>query len=69
MVTGEIVHGFENESIDAKAEWFRGLSVSERLETLAAYYDLAVALNPKLREGLDAGQAETSVRILELPPG
>lgn len=64
-----ITHGFDQESIEAKREWFSGLSMAERLEILSEYYDLAVALNPKLREGSDARTTASSVRVLELPPG
>jgi hypothetical protein len=68
-MTHEVVHGFEHETDEAKLEWFRSLSIVERLEVLDSYYRLAVALNPKLREGTDARPDAATVRVLELPPG
>ena len=61
---GEVTHGFEHESLGAKAEWFAGLSVAERLEVLAEYYELAVALNPELRGGRDADPVEGAVLVV-----
>jgi hypothetical protein len=63
----EVVHGFDHESLEAKASWFRTLSIPERLQRLSEMYELAIALNPRLREGQDAQRAATSVLILELP--
>ena len=61
-----VVHGWENETLEAKVAWFRTLSVAERLAVLDEYYRLAVALCPKLREGRDVEPSETPVRILAL---
>jgi hypothetical protein len=66
-MNGEVVHGFEHESIEAKAAWFASLSVIERIQQLDSMYRLAVSLNPKLREGSDVGPTSISVRVLELP--
>ncbi len=62
----EVLHGFEHESLEAKFDWFAGLSILERLHILDEYYRLAVAMNPKLREGSDARPVAAAVRILEL---
>lgn len=67
-VRGEVAHGFEHETIEAKAAWFRTLTVQERLAALSAMYELAVALNPKLREGRDAARPQASVRVLQIAP-
>jgi hypothetical protein len=66
-MSSSVEHGFEHESLDAKVAWFRELSVAERLRHLDAMYRLAVALNPALREGRDAGYPSTSVRVVERP--
>ncbi len=66
---GEIAYGFEHESWQAKVAWFGSLAPVERLRHLDSMYRLAVGLNPKLREGSDAGYAATAVRVLELPRG
>jgi len=58
--------GFQHESIEAKAKWFAALSVEERLSQMSAFYELAVALNPKLREGTDDHRPGAVVRVLSL---
>jgi hypothetical protein len=62
-----VSHGFEDESLAAKSEWFAALSVAERLSILDEYYELAVALNPGLRGGRDAEPAEGPVLVVEQP--
>ena len=69
MDDAPIAHGFEHESIEAKADWFQTLTIEVRLGQLAAFYRLAVALNPKLREGSDARPAHASVCVVEYPKG
>lgn len=66
---GDVVHGYEHESIESKAAWFATLTIEERLRVLGAMYDLAVALNPSLRGGTDAGPPGAVVQILELSRG
>jgi len=61
-----VFRGFEHETLEAKARWFRSLNVEERLSQMSAYYDLAVALNPKLREGTDDHRPGAVVRVLSL---
>lgn len=63
----QVAYGFEHESWEAKVEWFGGLTPVERLRHLDQLYRLAVGLNPKLREGSDAGRSATALRVLELP--
>jgi hypothetical protein len=67
FMIGSVDHGFEHESIDAKVAWFASLSMAERLLHLDALYGLAVALNPKMREGSDLEPPSPAVRVLELP--
>ncbi len=62
-----IAYGFEHESWESKVDWFAGLTPAERLRHLDQLYRLAVALNPKLREGDDAGHPAPTLRVLELP--
>ena len=66
-MTVEVLRGFEHETIEAKARWFRGLTMEERLRAFDAFYQLATKLNPKLLEGADAATATASVRVLKLP--
>jgi hypothetical protein len=65
---GDVVHGYEHESIEAKAAWFATLTIEERLHLLSVMYGLAVALNPSLRRGTDdAGPPGATVQFIELP--
>ena len=43
-----ISHDRREETIEAKVKWFRTLNLSERMEMLCAYTDLALELNPQL---------------------
>lgn len=61
----EVVHGFAHESIEAKIDWFRTFTVEERMQNLSAMYELATALNPRLREGDDVSSADASIRVIE----
>ena len=63
----EVLHGWEAKTPEAKARWFRSLTVEERLETFCEFYELAVTLNPGLREKKHAQRFEGRVRVLELP--
>ncbi len=66
-LTDQIAYGFEHESWESKVDWFGGLTPAERLRHLDQIYRLAVGLNPKLREGNDAGHPASTLRVLELP--
>ncbi len=60
----QISHNINEESIEAKALWFRTLPISERMEMLCNFTDLALELNPDLAEKKDAQQTKRRVRIL-----
>ncbi len=49
-----ISHDRKEENIEAKAQWFKSLSISERMEMLCSFTDLALTLNPKLSDKKDA---------------
>ncbi len=57
-------HDRSDESIEAKVKWFRTLDLSERMEMLCEYTDLALELNPKLPEKKYAQQTKGRVQIL-----
>jgi hypothetical protein len=59
-----ISHDINDESIEAKVRWFRALSMSERMEMLCNYTNLALELNPDLAEKKDAQSTKGRVRIL-----
>jgi len=52
-----ISHKREDESIEAKTLWFRTLSLSERMDILCWFTDLALQHNPNLPDLKDAQQA------------
>lgn len=64
---GEISHNFEEETIEAKARWFRSLSVSERIDVLCEFTELALALNPGIADMKDDPKIEGRVQVLRRP--
>jgi len=60
----QISHDIKEESIEAKALWFRTLPISERMEMLCNFTDLALELNPDLAGKKDAQPTKRRVRIL-----
>ena len=60
----QISHNIDDESIEAKVLWFRNLPISERMEMLCNYTDLALELNPDLAGKKDAQPTKRGVRIL-----
>ena len=60
----KISHNPSDETIEAKVKWFRTLNLSERMELLCAYTDLALELNPQLPDKKHAQQAKRRIQIL-----
>ena len=60
----QISHNIDDESIEAKVIWFRNLSISERMEMLCNFTDLALEINPDLSGKKDAQPTKRRVRIL-----
>lgn len=60
-------HGWEHETIEAKARWFQSLTMEERMELLCEFTNLALALNPGLADKKHARPPQQGVRILRLP--
>ena len=60
----EISHNRNDETIEAKVKWFRTLNLSERMDMLCAYTDLALELNPQLPDKKYAQQAKKRIQIL-----
>ncbi len=61
-----IRHGWSAESMTEKARWFQTLPVPERLDMLAFLTDMALDLNPELKEFKNA--ESTTGRVLVLTP-
>jgi hypothetical protein len=59
-----ISHNRSDEAIEAKVKWFRTLDLSERMDMLCEYTDLALELNPNLPEKKYAQQTKGSIQIL-----
>ena len=60
----KISHKRSDETIEAKVKWFRTLHLSERMDMLCAYTDLALELNPQLPDKKHAQQAKKRIQIL-----
>ncbi len=54
----KISHDRSDETIEAKVKWFRTLNLSERMDMLCAYTDLALELNPQLPDKKYAQQTK-----------
>ena len=57
-------HNRNDETIEAKVKWFRTLNLTERMDMLCAYTDLALELNPQLPDKEHAQQAKRRIQIL-----
>ena len=60
----EVSHDRADESPEAKARWFRSLPMSDRMELLCFYTDVALTVNPGLAEVKDAPETPGRVRVL-----
>ena len=55
----------QEETIEAKVRWFRSLALSERMEMLCSFTDLALEVNPTLPDRKDAQQTKGRIQILQ----
>jgi len=62
-----ISHDWQDESIEAKARWFRTLTPEERLEYLVEMSNLILENNPRVADHKYAQPPAEGVRILKLP--
>ncbi len=61
----EISHGFQEETLEAKARWFQSLSLEERMEMLCEFTDMILENNPGIVEKRDAESFTGRVQVLE----
>jgi len=61
---GSVSHDRREESPEAKARWFRSLPLSERMELLCAFTDLALTANPDLQERKDAQPVAGRIQVI-----
>jgi hypothetical protein len=62
-----ISHTFEDETIEAKTRWFRSLPLSERMDLMCEFIELALAVNPDLMEKKDAEPVKGRIQVIEKP--
>jgi hypothetical protein len=60
----QISHDRNDETIEAKVKWFRSLSLSEKMEMLCHFTDIALELNPQLQDKKYAQQIKGRIQIL-----
>jgi hypothetical protein len=59
-----ISHDRYEESAEAKTHWFRSLTVSERMEMLCSFTDLALTADPSLQERKHAQPVAGRIQII-----
>ena len=59
-----ISHDRREETPEAKARWFKSISLEERMEMLCAFTDLILTVNPKIVVTRDAQRTKRCVRVL-----
>ena len=59
-----VSHSFADESIEAKAKWFRSLSVEERMDVFVSFMNLILENNPEIAKKKHDRQASDRIRVL-----
>jgi hypothetical protein len=59
-----VSHSFADESIDAKARWFKSLTIEERMKVFVAFTKLILQNNPEIAKKKHDRPASERVRIL-----
>jgi hypothetical protein len=59
-----VVYDRIEESMEAKVLWFRALPLTERMEFLCEFTELALAFHPELPDRKDAQQTQRHIQIL-----
>ena len=62
-----VSHDRSEEAPEAKARWFRSLPLSERMEWLCSFTNLALEVNPGLAHRRHARPASNRICILAKP--
>ena len=60
-------HDRSEETPEAKARWFRSLTMAERMDLLCWFTDLALTRCPELAEREDAEPSRRRVQVVERP--
>jgi hypothetical protein len=61
---GTVSHDRRDESPEAKARWFQSLSMTERMDLLCAFTDLALSVNPALQERKHAQPVAGRIQVI-----
>jgi hypothetical protein len=61
---GSISHDRREETPEAKVRWFRSLPMSERMEMLCSFTDLALTANPSLQERKHVESATGRIQVI-----
>ena len=64
---GKVLHSFQAETIESKAQWFQSLPLTDRMELLCAYTDLIIQTNPKILEHKNAKPLKGRIQVLSKP--
>ena len=59
-----ISHDRYEESAEAKARWFQSLTLSERMEMLCSFTDLALTADPTLQERKHAQPVAGRIQVI-----
>jgi hypothetical protein len=64
---GSVHHDRNEETPEAKARWFQSLSMSERMDLLCEFTDLALTINPALQDQKIAQPIPGRIQVISLP--
>jgi hypothetical protein len=62
-----IRHDRKQETIEAKTRWFRSLSMAERMEVFCEFTDLALSVNPSLKDRKNVKSTTGRIQVISLP--
>lgn len=63
-MTPTVKHDREQETIEAKARWFQTLSMAERMDVFCEFTELALSVNPGLKDKKDVKPIAGRIQIL-----
>lgn len=61
-----ISHNFADESLDKKAEWFRSLTMEQRMDVFSEFAELVLSLNPNAGRKAYDRPTSNRIQVLEL---
>jgi hypothetical protein len=67
MLEPKVIQSREAETIQAKALWFKSLTVEERLDIFCEITEMALALHPELAQGTHVTPLPANTQVIRLP--